>query len=167
MGVWTVGVDFDTKAVYACAVHPHHPPVWAQASLVSKLASGNAASLAAVPTAMASIRDQLATGIGVEGRIPADAWFERGRGMSRKGDWILGAVCGALMCTWPRVGTGAPRLLETADWKKQMGAPGNSAKAIANAATALHLRHAWPLALVPTDHNQLDAYAIATTGALR
>ena len=156
---WVVGIDFDSHALYVCALHGDDDPKIAAVQL--RRSGDLSEAILAVPTALAFAIDQLAI-------TRADAWIERGTGFSRKGDWPLGAIAGATMATWPRLTNGsACRIITTAEWKKTIGAPGNAPKAVANHYATLQWCSRHPGYPPPTNHNHLDAYAIALTGSLR
>lgn len=154
-----VGIDFDTNALYVCAIDGDADPKIAAVAL--RTSGDLSEAILAVPTALALAINQL-------GITRADAWIERGTGFSRKGDWPLGAIAGATMATWPRLTQGsACRLITTAEWKKAIGAPGNAPKATANHFATLQWLSRHPGYPAPTDHNHLDAYAIALAGSTR
>jgi hypothetical protein len=147
------GIDFDTNAIYLCAVDPAYvSPCISTTALRS--GGGLIEAIAAVPTALAFCVGHMNLTPGTE------AWVERGTGFSRKGDWPLGAIAGAIIATWPRLVNGSARIVTTADWKKNLGAPGNCNKQTANHYARLHWQAHFDTT-PPTDHNMLDAYAIA------
>lgn len=156
-----VGIDFDTNAIYLCALdvdNRDHVPIIDACQL--RTSKGDLVeAIAAVPLA-------LTTTLARMGVQRADAWVERGTGASRVGDWPLGAIAGALISAWPRVtGGGSVRVIKTADWKKAIGAPGNCGKPIANHYATLQWRSRYPDIHPPTNHNELDAYSIAVTAS--
>lgn len=158
-----VGCDYDSHSIYLCALDPDdRDSVPQQISVQLRPASGDITqAIAAVPTA-------LSMALGKLNVTKADLWVERGTGASRKGDWILGAICGAILATWPRVTYGSPaRLITTAAWKQAVGAPGNCGKPIANHFCTLQWRSRYPDVHPPTDHNHLDAFGIAIAGATK
>lgn len=156
----TVGIDFDTNALYVCAVDGNNDPKIAAVQLRTN--GDLTEAILAVPTALALAIQKLAVTNGTE------AWVERGTGFSRKGDWPLGAIAGAIISAWPRITAGGnARLILTADWKRAVGAPGNAPKTVANHWTTLQWRSRHPGTSPPDNHNHLDAYAIALTGSLR
>lgn len=156
-----VGIDFDTNAIYLCALdvdNRDHVPIIDACQL--RASKGDLVeAIAAVPLA-------LTTTLARMGVQRADAWVERGTGASRVGDWPLGAIAGALISAWPRVtGGGSVRVIKTADWKKAIGAPGNCGKPIANHYATIQWRSRYPDIHPPTNHNELDAYSIAVTAS--
>lgn len=154
-----VGIDFDTNAVYLCALERNSDPKIAAVQL--RTDGDLTEAILAVPAALAFAIQTL-------GITKADAWVERGTGFSRKADWPLGAIAGAIIATWPRLTHGSPcRLITTADWKQALGAPGNCNKATANTYATLHWRSNHPTTHPPTNHNQLDAYSIALAATTR
>ena len=153
------GIDFDTNAIYLC-VYPTvrdgiHPPQPALVPVALRSRGGDLReAIVAVPSALAFAiqRGNVVTG--------TDVYVERGTGRARTGDWPLGAIAGAIMATWPRLVQGSARIVTTADWKKNLGAPGNCNKQTANTYATLHWRAHFDTP-PPTDHNHLDAYGIA------
>lgn len=158
----TAGIDFDSNALYVCRYDGNDADPAIVAVSLRGRGGDQTEAISAVPTVLAFAVQKLGLPTGTE------AWVERGHGPNRNADWILGAIAGAVISAWPRVtGGGTARLITTSDWKRAVGAPGNAPKATANHFTVLQMRSRHPGYTVPTDHNHLDAYAIALAGSLR
>lgn len=156
-----IGCDFDSYGIYLCRVTDGEPPRTYHGRL--RAASGDVyEAIQAAPTI-------LVMGIAsIAGDGPVDTWVERATGMSRKADWTLGAIFGAIMATWPRVYPGhSIRVMPAPDWKRALGVPGNCKKAVANDRARLLWQHDHPTLEPPEDHNMLDAYSIAYAGSQR
>lgn len=157
-----VGIDFDTNALYVCRYplvrDEFHPPQPEVAAVELRRGGDLREAIAAVPSALAFAVQRLNVIQGTE------CYVERGTGMARTGDWPLGAIAGAIIATWPRLVVASARIVTTSDWKKHLGAPGNCNKATANTYATLHWRAHFNTQ-PPTDHNHLDAYAIAVYAA--
>jgi hypothetical protein len=157
-----VGIDYDSNALYVCLYAGHDADPKIVAVDLRSRGGDQTDAILAVPTALAFAVQKLGVPTGTE------AWIERGHGPNRNADWILGAIAGATLSAWPRcTGGGNARLIPAADWKKAVGAPGNGPKAVANHWTTLQWRSRHPGAEPPTNHNHLDAYAIALAGSTR
>lgn len=155
-----IGIDFDSFGIYMCRIVDGEAPRTYSGRLRTDKGDVYQA-IQAAPTILVMGIASLATD-------HVDTWIERATGMSRKADWTLGAIFGAIMATWPRVfPTEAIRVMPAADWKRAIGVAGNCKKDIANARATLLWRDAYPDVAPPTDHNMLDAYAIAYAGSHR
>lgn len=163
-----VGIDFDTNAIYLCALdvdNRDHVPIIDACQL--RTSKGDLVeAIAAVPLALTTTLHRMGVTAEFGKHARPDAWVERGTGASRVGDWPLGAIAGAIISAWPRVTNGGGvRVIKTADWKKAIGAPGNCGKPIANHYATLQWRSRYPDVHPPTNHNELDAYSIAVTAS--
>lgn len=92
--------------------------------------------------------------------VPQLVFVERGTGQSRRADFTLGRVQGAIVATFASWQS-APSVNEllASEWKKELTGNGNASKAEAH--EALGLRFAGSL---PRDENMRDVLAIAWTG---
>lgn len=153
----TIGIDFDSHAIYLVAVGDH-PPVYSKQQIRPKGGSAIDAA-AAVGPALRRAFDNL-----VVYCDDADGWIEHGRGASRRADWTLGLIAGAIISNWATVSRGSIRVTESSPARHAVGAPGNCSKPTWNRYSRLHWEAFHPLAVIPDDPNLLDAYAIATTG---
>lgn len=157
-----IGCDFDSYAIYLCRVTEGEPP----RTYSGRLRSPSGDVYQAIQTVPTVIVMGVAT-LAPEGDLVC-TWIERATGMSRKADWTLGAIFGAIMATWPRVYPGHRiRVMAAADWKRALGVPGNCKKTLANDRARLLWQHDHPTTPAPEDHNMLDAYSIAYTGSQR
>lgn len=154
-----VGIDYDTHALYLCAYTPGDDPALATARLRSSRDSNALEAIGNVPSALGRALDTIHNG-------HADLWVERGRGANRNADWILGAIAGAVIATYPRLNGGSARLIDANQWKATIGARGNT-KAAANHAATLQWSSRHPHLNPPTDPNLLDAYGIALAASTR
>lgn len=163
----TVGVDFDSYRLHLCGLpNDGGPPLVEQAQLRRK-GDDELVAIQSVSGALAGaihrLRQQRPAALdqdkpeGVSG-----IWIERGYGTSRKADFILGAIYGATIATGNHACPGVSiRPVNAARWKQHLGCAGNCAKPVANAQAAILWRATWPLAIIPTDPNVLDAFSIA------
>ncbi len=184
----TLGIDYDSYGLHVCALPDDGgPPVVVTAKLRKKGDDEHRAIQAvgaALSQSMEEIRHLLlytpvkgGGGTTAPRARPREAWIERGFGSSRKADFVLGAIYGATIAAATSVLPGVavrPLLLST--WKRAVtaecgittkaGAPGNSMvkKPVANACATQIWSDLWPLAIVPTDPNHLDAFSVAWTG---
>lgn len=168
----TLGIDIDSYAIHVCAMPGDGGPPTVVTRALRKKGDTEHQAIGSVNLALASavngIRETLPLpGIG-------GVWIERGYGTSRKADFILGCIYGAVVVACGHVLPGiAVRPMPASQWKKQVTAVvgirtkqgvagnGNASKAMANAACTEIWKNAWPLAIIPTDPNQLDAFGVA------
>lgn len=157
-----IGIDFDSFGIYMCRIRPGEAP----RTYAGRLRTDKGDVYQAIQAAPTILVMGIASMITELAEV--DTWVERATGMSRKADWTLGAIFGAIMATWPRAFPGASiRVMPAADWKRAIGVTGNCKKQIANERATLLWQDAYPAHVPPTDHNMLDAYSIAYAGAHR
>jgi stage V sporulation protein SpoVS len=183
----TLGVDIDSYAIHVCAIPGDGGPPTAVTHAIRKKGDSEHQAIGNVAYALAaSLKDIRDARRGGPFLLPPGAtlveipeaiegvWIERGYGSSRRADFILGCIYGAVIVACGHVLPGvAVRPMKASDWKKQVTAVvgvrtktgtagnGNAPKAMANAACTEIWQNAWPLAIVPTDPNQLDAFGVA------
>jgi len=171
-----LGLDFDTYAVYPCLIGfdfetqpgPDGPSGYLAARFPEPLRirraadSGEYALWRALPALARrlALPDRSGWWDGV--RL---VWIERGFGMSRSADYLLGAVFGALLAAIPTVGAPDPLPIDLREWKKAVlpkavARGGNVKKAVVHE----YLRAAYPHLLASLDGNQVDAFGIALAG---
>lgn len=173
-----VGIDFDTYKITLCAL-PHEAPetaLMAQIRLRKDRESGDAHLWAALPGLFVGLRSS-PTVMRILGG--ADIVFvERGFGGSRRSDYTLGAVFGALLATLPLlVPHGRPvNPISLQEWKKIVTKDagigltakgegnGNAPKPVANAAVRALASEAWLVDVENWSEDVCDAYGIAYAG---
>lgn len=186
----TLGLDFDSYGLHVCALPSDGGPPVVVTSKLRKKGDDEHRAIQTVGSALANAVEELRRlllytpvagggGTTVAQGTPKieEAWIERGFGASRKADFVLGAIYGATIAVSTSVLPGVavrPILLST--WKREVtaecgmftkaGAPGNSMvkKPIANACASQIWSDTWPLSIVPTDPNHLDAFSVAFAG---
>lgn len=169
----TLGIDIDSYALHVCGLPDDGgPPVTAHATLRRKGDDEHRAIqqvAAALGNAARDIRALL------DGDVKCrDVWIERGFGASRRADFVLGAIFGATIVACGHILPGAAaRPMLAADWKREVTGTvgittktggrgnGNVTKPVANDACLRIWRERWPLSIVPTDPNLLDAFGVA------
>lgn len=159
----TIGCDFDSYRLHLCGLpNDGGPPLVEQATL-RRSKDDELVAIQSVSGALAGAIHRLRQQRNPE--VPESVsgiWIERGYGSSRKADFILGAIYGATIATGNHACPGVSiRPVNAARWKQHLGCPGNCRKDLANAQAAILWRASWPLAIIPTDPNVLDAFSIA------
>jgi hypothetical protein len=178
----TLGIDFDSYGLHVCALPDDGgPPVVVTAKLRKK-GDGEHQAIQAVGAALANAVERVR--VLHDGRFTppnvGEAWIERGFGASRRADFVLGAIYGATIAASTSVLPGtAMRPLLAADWKRDITGEcgittktggrgnGNVKKEIANQCATQIWSDTWPLSIVPTDPNHLDAFSVAWAGQRR
>lgn len=173
-----VGIDLDSYKAWICAVpFDGGVPIFAEARWREDGKSGDAlANIGKVPGAMRRARVNLENLSPERFAVEPHVWFvERGFGMSRRADFILGAFTGAIMAILAADTTDPVNLIDLREWKSEVTevagigltakgrGNGNAKKEVANEAcrALLALLELDPSRLSP---DQLDAYGIAFAG---
>lgn len=174
-----VGVDFDTYKATLCAIpFDRLAPRWATAEFRPARATGEDEAI----RALARVRKAVYAGITEIVVGPTVIFVERGFGMSRRADWILGAFFGAIYVS---LADPTSRLvvnpMEAREWKRDLtgyvghglttkgAGNANAKKDVANEAARILL--AQPLVELPPSveaaslsPDELDAFSIAWAG---
>lgn len=183
----TLGIDFDSYALHVCGLPDDGGPPVVQSEPIRKRGDDEHRAMMTVAQALAVATNKIGmqipvmSVIGGGGTVVAQprvaissVWIERGYGASRRADFVLGAIYGATFIAVAHVLPGVPaRPMQARDWKRdltgEMGITtktggrgnGNVKKEVANACARELWEREWPLAIIPTDPNQLDAFSIA------
>lgn len=174
-----VGIDLDSFKATICAVpFDGGVPILVEARWREDRQTGDAlAHLGKVPVALRHARTELEQASPERFAVEPNVWFvERGFGMSRRSDFILGAFTGAIMALL-HADTGDPvNLMDLREWKSEVTEAagvgitakgrgnGNAKKEVANEACRTLLSTLLELDAVDWTPDQLDAYGIAFTG---
>ncbi len=178
-----IGVDIDSYHLHLCGISGDEPPRVVSVPL-RKRGDDEHSAVLAVATSFAvgarTIRDDPVVS-NLAAMLPVESvWVERGYGPNRNADFVLGAIYGAtFIAAHNTLPNAAVRPMLASSWKKHVTAEtgittkgggagnGNASKLMANRA-CMDIWHArWPLAIIPTDPNQLDAFGVALAGAAR
>jgi hypothetical protein len=165
-----VGVDYDTFKATLCALPFERldPPILLQARWRPNSKGGDALEhLGAVPEALGIVLPCLPD-------EPHVYFVERGFGMSRRSDFLLGAFLGAILAELRR-GASA-NMVDLREWKSEVTeragvgltakgrGNGNAKKEIANEACRVLLATLWGFDAGVWTPDELDAFGIAYLG---
>lgn len=155
------GIDYDTHRLHVVVIADGHHPYVGQA----KLRERQATPYDATRGVLAGLNRLVSAALDDLDPFMLDAAVERGWGASRRSDFLLGSIYGAVVASWSCVASRSPRIggiqsVPTADWKRTLGVAGNARKETANAAAADLWASMWGTP-APGDPNLLDAFALA------
>lgn len=188
-----LGVDIDSYAIHVCAVPTDGGVPAVVSSALRKRGDDEHKAITAVASALGravvdirALRPQAVmvggggTMVAIQQEDIGGVWVERGYGSSRRADFILGCIYGAVIVAAGHVLPGvAVRQMAVSTWKRSvtgacgirtqagMLGNGNVKKEVANQCCRQMWEAAWPLAIIPSDPNQLDAFGIAYTASLQ
>lgn len=174
-----IGIDFSSYWLDACLVEradggPVRRVRWARERLRKDRGESEEVAITNVRHALWACLATLTLG-------DADVYIERGYGASRRADFLLGCIYGALVAA---VGSGrmAWHSMPRAEWVRDVtatqgivtkkGTPGNgnAPKAVANECCREILRGLYPMVVVDVADlgpDALDAFGVAYAGSLR
>lgn len=157
-----IGCDFDSYRLHLCGLPTDGGAPLVEQVQLRRKGDDEIVAIQAVSSALGGAVHRLRQQRNPESPEAVDSvWIERGFGASRKADFILGCIYGATIATGNHACRQSIRPVMASDWKRHLGVAGNAKKEVANARAALLWRTRWPLAIIPSDPNVLDAFAIA------